>query len=392
MKQIINSILDDDLYKFSMMNFYIDHFPEAEATYTFNNRNQKMRFNTAAVEEIKRQIFLMQTLKLTDAEHDWMKSNLPFLPASFRQYLAAYRFNPAQVNVGLTEGGQLTVSIKGKIRDTVLWEVPLMAIISEVYFLIMDGDWSMEGQDVLAFKKAKELNEAGCDFTDFGTRRRRNFETQDIVVKTMSAFKGFMGTSNCFLAMKYGVKALGTCAHEAIGAVAAMVSLNHPNAAFMDLWSDTYKGDLGTMLPDTYGIDSFLGDFTLKRAKLWDGVRHDSGDPFVFTDKILKHYESLKINPVSKLIVFSNALDVDAAIGLHTYCSDKIRCSFGIGTHFTSDFRKASNPLEKSEPMNMVIKLTCVDDVPVVKLSDDKGKVIGDPNMVMVMEYIHFKK
>lgn len=390
MKPIIRSILDSDLYKFTQQNFVLQHYNEVDVTYSFSNRDKSMSFNKKAVKEIENQIELMSKLKLTDAEYDWMKNNLTFLPVAYRQYLAAYRFNPKQVALYLAPNGELEISIKGKWRETILWEVPLMAIISEVYFRVMNTDWTMKGQVEMITNKAKTLNDTNCPFTDFGTRRRRNFETQELVVSIMKNYSNFMGTSNCYLAMKYEVKALGTCAHEAIGAVAALETLNHPNKIFMERWTETYKGDLGTMLPDTFGIESFLKDFSLEKAKLWDGVRHDSGDPYVFTDKIVEHYKKLKIDPKSKIIIFSNALDPETAIQLKEYCKDKIRCSFGIGTNFTSDFYKVSNPLEKSSPMNMVIKMTMANGVPVVKLSDTPSKAIGDPKMVEIMKYIHF--
>jgi nicotinate phosphoribosyltransferase len=394
MEQIIKSILDTDLYKFTQEWFVIKHYPQAEGVYTFNNRNKSMIFSAKAVKEIKRQVQLMSNLKLTDLEYDWMKINLPFLPVVYRQYLAAYRFNPNQVHISLLPNGELKITIEGKWRDTILWEVPLMAIISEIYFKFMDTDWTMDGQVELAIEKAKRLSDAGCFFADFGSRRRRNFETQDLVVREMKNFAGFVGTSNPFLAMKYGVKALGTCAHEAIGAVAALESLNHPNKIFMERWTEAYDGGLGTMLPDTYGIESFLKDFSLQKAKLWDGVRHDSGDPYIFTDKVIAHYKKLGIDPTTKTIIFSDGLNVETAIALNEYlneyCKGKIRCSFGIGTFFTSDFMKVSDSMSKSLPMNMVIKLTMINGIPVVKLSDSPGKAIGDEKMVEIMKYIHF--
>jgi nicotinate phosphoribosyltransferase len=372
------------------MNFYIHHYPEAESVYTFTNRSKDMKFNKLAVKEIKNNIRLMSKLKLTDEEYDWIKTNLTFLPVAFRQYLAAYKFNPSQVHVRLSTNGDLNIKITGKLRDTVLWEVPLMAIISEVYFTHVDMDWSMEGQEEKAAEKARRLTLAMCPFADFGSRRRRSFETQDLVVRTMSRYDMFVGTSNPYLAMKYNVKCLGTCAHEAIGAVAAMDSMNHPNAAFMDRWEDTYEGALGTMLPDTYGLDSFLKDFSLKRSKLWDGCRHDSGSPFEFTDKMIKHYSDHGIDPTTKTLIFSDGLDIDRSIEIANYCRGRIRFSFGIGTFFTSDFTKVSDPTKKSKAMNMVIKLTMIDGVHVVKLSDNPAKAIGDKNMVKIMRYIHF--
>jgi nicotinate phosphoribosyltransferase len=391
MSAIIKSILDSDLYKFSMQNWVIEHYSEIDVEYTFNNRDKSMKFNQKAVDEIKHQIKLMSKLRLTDCEYDWMKNTLYFLPIAYRQYLAAYRFNPNQVNVNLNPLGELEISIKGKWRDTILWEVPLMAIISEVYFTYMDKDWSMKDQVKLANDKAKKLSDAGCLFTDFGSRRRRNFETQDIVVREMKKYKGFAGTSNPYLAMIHNVKALGTCAHEAVGAVAAIESLNHPNKIFMERWTETYHGSLGTMLPDTYGLDSFLKDFTSEKAKLWDGVRWDSGSWKKFTDCVIEHYQKLNIDANSKTIIFSDGLNTDTAIEIKKYCEGKIRCSFGIGTFFTSDFIKKSNSNEKSKPMNMVIKLTMANGIPVVKLSDSPGKAIGDPKMIEIMIYIHIK-
>jgi nicotinate phosphoribosyltransferase len=391
MESIIKSILDTDLYKLSMNFWVLEHYSEVEVEYTFSNRDKSMIFNKDAVNEIIRQIELMSKLKLTDCEYDWMKCNLYFLPITYRQYLAAYRFNPSQVKIKLEKNGELNLNIKGKWRDCILWEVPVMAIISEVYFKIMDTDWSMDGQIEIINKKAKLLDDAGCIFTDFSTRRRRSYETEELVVSEMKKYRGFAGTSNCYLAMKYGVKALGTCAHEAIGAVAVLESLNHPNKIFMEKWTQTYKGDLGTMLPDTFGLESFLKEFSLEKAKTWDGLRHDSGDPFIFTDRVIEHYKKLKIDPMSKTIIFSNGLDPETAIEINKYCQGKIRSSFGIGTNFASDFNKISDANIKSKAMNMVIKMTKCDGVPVVKLSDTPGKEIGDPKMVEIMKYIHIK-
>ena len=389
MKPIIKSILDSDLYKFSMQFFVLQHYPEVDVEYTFSNRDKSMIFNNDAVAEIKNQVNLMSKLKLTNEEYDWMKNVIYFLPVLYRQYLAAYRFNPDQVHISLTSTNQLEISIIGKWRDTILWEVPLLAIISEVYFKMIDTDWNMNDQAELAIRKAKLLNDDCCSFADFGTRRRRNFETQETVVREMLKYKGFVGTSNPYLAFKYDIKAIGTCAHEAISAVAALESLNHPNRVFMEKWSETYKGSLGTMLPDTFGLSSFLKDFTLEKAKLWDGVRHDSGDPFIFIDRVIEHYKKMGIDPTTKTIIFSDSLNVGLALVLKDCCVGKIRCSFGIGTFFTSDFNKVSDCNVKSKPMNIVIKLTMVNNIPAVKLSDSSGKEIGDPKMIEIMKYIH---
>jgi nicotinate phosphoribosyltransferase len=390
MEPIIKSLLDTDNYKLSMMWFVLATYPEVDVSYQFNNRSKDMKFTKEAVDEIRNQINLMANLRLQDEEYNFIRDNIPYLPITFRQYLAAYRFNPNQVNLWLDADNQLQLEIQGKWRDTILWEVPLMAIISEVYFKMIDTDWNMSGQIDLARNNARQLCYGGCKYADFGTRRRRNFETQNIVVDQMKKYVEFVGTSNPYLAMKHNVKALGTLAHELVMATAALESMNRPNKFIMENWAKVYQGALGTMLPDTFGIESFLHDFTLDKAKLWDGVRHDSGDPFMFTDKIIKHYKKLRIDPLLKTIIFSDGLNVEKAIQINEYCRGKVGCSFGIGTFFTNNFNRASNLGEISKPLNMVIKLKTVNGIPVVKLSDTPTKAIGDETMVRIMKHIHF--
>lgn len=381
MKQIINSILDTDLYKFTMQNFVLQHYPEVEVVYEFKNRNKKMKFTGEAVNEINNQIKLMGNLKLKDGEYNWLVKSLPFMPITYFEYLKNFRFNVDDVSCYLDED-ELVLRFSGKWRDKILWEVPLMAIISEVYFTLVDTNWTMDGQEDLAFNKADNLSINGCKFADFGTRRRRSFDTHEIVIKEMKDSKGFIGTSNVYFAMKYDLKPIGTCAHEAIGAVAALESLNHPNKVFMEKWTETYKGRLGIMLPDTYGHESFFKDFDVEKAKLWDGLRHDSGEPEDFANEVIDHYLTLGINPKSKTIVFSDSLDVMKTIDLHNKFSDRINCTFGIGTHFTNHFID-------SPALNMVIKLIEANGVPVVKLGAGNGKENGDKNMINVMNYIH---
>jgi nicotinate phosphoribosyltransferase len=388
-KHMIYSILDTDTYKASMQYFVLQQYPDVDVSYTFNNRNKSMKFTPDAVAAIQMHVKAMANLRLKDHEYDWMKEHLPFLPITYRQYLSAYRFNPDQVKIWLDKDSQLQITIAGKWRDTILWEVPLMAIISGVYFQVCDTDWNSDGQDELAYEKAKALDAAGCKFADFGTRRRRNFNTQDRSVEIMKQFKGFVGTSNPNIAQRHGVKALGTVAHECFMGISVLEGLRHSNRFTMDKWQEVYKADLGIALCDTYGLDAFLGDFSLLHAKSWDGVRHDSGDPKVFTDKIIAHYQKLRIDPTTKTIVFSDGLDVPTAIDINEYCKGKIRCSFGIGTSFSNDFRKVSNG-EKSKPLNMVIKLRDVNGIPVVKLSDSPGKAIGDADAVRVAKWTFF--
>lgn len=386
---MIYSILDSDLYKYSMQFFVLQQYPDVDVTYTFNNRNKAMKFTPECVDAIKRHVRNMANLRLKDHEHDWVRDHLPFLPVTYRQYLSAYRFNPDQVKIWLDDEQQLQLTVAGKWRDTILWEVPLMAIISETYFLMVDTDWNSAGQDQLAIDKAAALDAAGCKFADFGTRRRRSFNTQDHAVEVMKRFKGFTGTSNPNIAQRHGVKALGTVAHEAIMGVSVLEGLRHANRFCMDKWQEVYKAELGIALTDTYGMDAFLDDFSLIHAKSWDGVRHDSGDPKTFVDKIVFHYHKLRIDPTTKTIVFSDGLDVPTAIAINEYCKGKIRCSFGIGTNFTNDFKRLSDGT-KSKALNMVIKLRDVNGIPVVKLSDTPTKAIGDADAVRVAKWTFF--
>lgn len=388
---IINSIIDSDLYKFSMQYFVLVHYPETEVEYQFNNRDKSMKFTKEAFEILKQEIQMMKKLRLTDDEYEYIKANIKFLPPMYRQYLSNFRFNPDQINMVLLENGQLDITIKGKWRETILWEVPLMALISEIYFKYCDTDWvfDTDEQKQRAIAKAFALTSAGCKYTDFGTRRRRSYATQDIVVATMAEFNdlGFVGTSNVHLAMKYGIKAIGTLAHEMIQAVSALESMNHPNKYAMEKWAEVYKANLGTYLPDTYGLDSFFKDFDYEKANYWQSLRHDSGCPFQFVDRVLEHYKKLKINPMVKTLIFSDGLDVETAVNIKEYCEGKIPCSFGIGTFFVNDYKRTDGT--KSKAMNMVIKIVLVDGVNVCKLSCVPTKAIGHPDAIKMMKHIH---
>jgi len=380
-EQIITSMLDDDLYKLFMQNAILDLFPNAMARSKFTNRG-KQRFNKDFKEALIDQIYSFKDLKLTLDEHAWLKDRCPYMKPWYYDYLLNYRYNPEEVSVSLSDDNNLIIDIYAKWYRQVLWEVKLMAVISQLYFQMIDRNWSTDGQEKLAKTKAETLSNAGCNYTDFGTRRRRNAETQDIVVRTMKPYKGFIGTSNVHLAHNYDVKPMGTFAHEWVMGNAVLESLQHPDYYAMNNWSKVFNAQLGTALTDTYGFDAFLKNFNVRFAKLYDGIRNDSGDEYEFTDKAVAHYKKLGINPLYKYIVFSNALNVNKCVELKKYCEGKINCSFGIGTHFTNDF-------ENSPALNMVIKLAEINGIPTVKLSDDKGKEMGDKDAVRVMKWIH---
>lgn len=377
---VINSMLDTDLYKNTMQMFILELFPNEIARYKFSNRGTQ-RFNKEFIDALNYQINVcLPQLKALPYEIDWFKKTCPYLKPWYFEYLRNYRYNPNQVKATLTADNNLDLEIVGSWGETVLWEVPLMAIISELYFQICDKNWSMEGQEKIAFEKAMKLDANGCIFTDFGTRRRRNFMTHDLVVKTMKQFGKFVGTSNVHLSMKYGFSPKGTCAHEIPMAMQALEGTRNCNYYAMHNWVRVYNGSLGTALPDTMGSEQFLENFNLRFAKLWDGIRCDSGSERWFTDLFVDHYKKLGIDPMTKTIIFSNALDCDKAIEINEYCKGKIRCAFGIGTKFTNDF-------VGSPALNMVIKMSHMNGIPVVKLSDDKGKAMGDKDAIRVAKW-----
>jgi nicotinate phosphoribosyltransferase len=289
-----------------------------------------------------------------------------------------------------------------------------MALISELYFKIIgtkwedekskeatifpnekweNNGWNKNSQRENAILKISDMNNYNANFADFGTRRRRSFKTQDTVIKAFIDYQrdfkklypeshrsSFVGTSNVYFAMKYNLKAIGTYPHEWIMGNSVLEGLRNANYYAMHNWVKVYNANLGIALTDTYGTDAFLNNFNLRLSKLYGGVRWDSGDWRVFTDKIIDHYKKLKIDPLSKTIVFSDNLNIEKAVEINNYCKNKIKCSFGIGTFLTNDF-------QDSPALNMVIKLWSVNNIPVVKLSDSSGKVMGDTDAIRVAKW-----
>jgi nicotinate phosphoribosyltransferase len=379
---IIKSMLDDDLYKFTMQQAILELYPDAIATYTFTNRGPQ-RFNGLGgafqagefLNALRAEIEEMADLKVTQAEINALSQS--FFKPWYKYFLASYRYNPAEVVASLTPDNNLNVMVKGRWWSAILWEVKLLAIISELYFKMIDTKWNMDAQESKVFEKASML--ADCLYADFGTRRRRSFEVQRVVVENLIGKPGFVGTSNVHLAQKYGVRAIGTMAHEWVMAHSVLQGLRNANRFAMDAWTKVYRGSLGIALTDTYGTDVFLKDFDTFLGKLFDGVRQDSGDPFAFINKVVQHYHLLGIDPMTKTIVFSDSLNVKLACRIAVACKGKIRCSFGIGTNFTNDFQ--------TPPLNMVIKMQSINNAQVVKLSDDPAKTMGDIDAIRVAKW-----
>lgn len=376
--RIINSLLDNDLYKFTQQWAIMQKFPCIKVKYKFYMRSVRI-LPDEFVNELKEQVNAMKNIKLQQDEYDYIKS-LRYLPSLYADFLKGYQYDPSEVHIS-EEDGNLSLEIEGLMYRTILWEVPLLALISELYFKLYGYKPDIEYQQRMISKF--ETLKHDCKFTDFGTRRRFSYDIQDELVRTFAeknktfGYKGsFMGTSNVYLAKKYNVKAIGTVAHEWFMLHGCLYGYKLANQMALDNWSAVYNGDLGVALPDTYTLDVFLRDFDMKHAKLWDGIRHDSGNPYTFANKIVEHYWKHNIDPITKHLTFSNAIDsCQLALDIQHHC-DKIGipCAFGIGTWFTNDVGV--------KPLNIVIKLDAVQVsgiwIPAVKLSDDKGKYTGD--------------
>ena len=380
---IIQSLLDNDLYKFTMQQAVSELYPDAYVKYKFTNR-RKTEFNDKFLDAFRDNLEGMKELTASAEQLKWLGGKAPFLKPHYLGSLASYRFDPSQVTAHLDADRQLQLSIEGPWHSTILWEVPLMALISELYFTYCDTTWATGDWEAAQRAKAKDKTERlfvnGAYWTDFGTRRRRNFRTQQIVNEVMHQYNQFLGTSNVHLACQFDIKAIGTMAHELIMGISALEGLRHANRTALYKWNEVYKGDLGIALTDTYTTDVFFNEFDTTLAKVYDGVRHDSGDPFKFIAKAEKFYRSKRIDPMSKSCVFSDSLDVDLVLRLIEASKDRIRPLFGIGTHFTNDF-------PGSPALNMVIKLSFVNGIPVVKLSDDPGKAQGERDAVRVAKW-----
>lgn len=371
---IIKYFTDNDLYKFSVMLAIARLYPRSVVRYEFINRGGTS-FPKGFAEELKDEIALMAKLKMTPREKAFIRRRCYFFDPVFIDFLEGYRYDPTEVQVS-QEGGELRIIIEGYWYRTVLWEVPLMALISELYFK-MSGI-NPQAVEPKAIVKAEELKSLQADFSDFGTRRRFSFAVHDQVVGILQKHSGnyFKGTSNVYLAMKYDTTPIGTMPHEWFMYHGALYGYRAATQKALDAWVDVYQGSLGITLTDTYTTDIFLRSFNLKQTKLFDGVRWDSGNPKLFTEKAIEFYYQNRIDPVSKTIVYSDSLNTEQVAEIKKYVNGRIHDAYGIGTYLTNDVG--------AKPLNMVIKLTEVkmtEDsqwLAAVKLSDTPGKHTGD--------------
>lgn len=398
----ITTLLDTDLYKLTMHAAVFANFPQAEVVYKYTNRSAQYVFNEDAIKWIREQLKLLGQLKFEDDEIEYLKKEIPYLPQSYLEHLSTFTLNPeeqvyfkAEETPSSTNSYNLHLEIKGKWKDTILYEIPVLSIISEAYFKFVDTDWDYEGQIEQAKGKAEELFENQISFSEFGTRRRRSNKTQDLVMQGIceavnenreQRSKLFLGTSNVMYAKKYGVKPIGTVAHEWVMGIAAITGdYVNANKSSMDYWINTFGStNAGLALTDTFGTDNFLQTFKPPYSDCYIGVRQDSGDPIKYTKKVAHHcLDILKLPKYSKFICYSDSLNIEKAIAYsHVALENGMKPTFGIGTNLTNDFHRKSQPTVKSEPLNIVIKLLEVNGNHAIKISDNLGKNMGDPKTV----------
>lgn len=366
---MIKSLLDNDQYKFNMCQVVFHYFPEVQVKYKFIDRNNQ-DYPEGMADAVKEEIKYLSQLKLTKNEKVFLSHH--HMKPDYLDWLETFQFNPEQVEVKQVDK-KLNITITGPWKETIFWEVPLMAIISELYYKLNELN-VVDTYYGLPKEKATKLSEAGVKWTDFGTRRRYSFALQYTINEVMRNFPGYLGTSNVYLAKLLNVKPVGTSAHEAVMAMEAKYGFRQANRKWLEFWMKEYGNELSIALTDTLTTDVFLRDFDYELASKFNGVRQDSGNPYEFGEKIVKHYEKLGIDAKTKTIIFSDALTTDKAIGLHKCFSGRINTIFGIGTHFTND--------TGHKPLNIVIKMHSADFGDgfknVIKLSDDIGKHTGD--------------
>lgn len=378
------SLLDTDLYKFNMGQVMFHKHTNLNGTYIFKCRNKDVVFTEEMVEEINAQIDHLCTLSFTDEELEYLGS-LRFIKSDYVEFLRLWRplrryvhcFKADEYYLNEKDGniasGGMVLYVDGPMFSVMQFEIYLLEIVNEVYFKTKyDYEVLKEGAREKLVGKLNGFRAEVYDFkyAEFGARRRLSRDWQDYVVGELLRDGHCVGTSNVYLAMKYGCKPIGTYAHEYVQMYQGVpgIQMAYTNKVAMEEWFEEYQGDNGTALTDTLGTDLFLRDFNLAQALCYTGVRHDSGDPLEWGEKIIAHYEKLGIDPTTKTLLFSDGLDFDTAQRIYNYFKGRIKVSFGIGTYLSND--------TYAKPLNIVIKLQYVNGHPVAKISDTPGKAM----------------
>lgn len=379
---IITSLLDTDLYKFTMMQVVLHQFPGAQVEYRFKCRNAGIDLARHA-SEIREEIRQLCSLQFQDAELAYLRS-MRFIKSDFVDFLGLFRLNEKWITVTPLASGEIDITIRGPWLHTILFEIPVLAIVNEVYFrnaqTVPDFVEGRRRLDV----KIGQLHEPGLrelKIADYGTRRRFSKAWHEEVLRVLSSRLGagnagqFAGTSNVLYAMKLGLTPLGTMAHEYLQACQALGPRLRDSQVFgFESWAKEYRGDLGIALSDVYGINAFLRDFDMYFCKLFDGARHDSGDPFGWGERLIEHYRKNRVDPLTKTLIFSDGLTVPRTIELYQQFRGRCQLAFGIGTNLTNDLGDPPAHV----PLQIVIKMVRCNGQPVAKLSDTPSKNMCD--------------
>jgi len=370
---VLHTLLDTDAYKLHMQQAVFHHYHDVQVAAEFRCRGDDLLGIYA--DAIREQVDAMQHLHLQDDEFQWL-SGLPFFKEDYLQWLRNFRYDPTQVQIS-NDNGKLHIRLEGPWREVIMWEVPLLAVISELVHRFRSPEASVE--QALATLENKLVDFAGLTesldmsrfrLMDFGTRRRFSREVQQAIVERLQQEPWFVGTSNYDLARRLNLTPMGTQAHEWFQAHQQISpELATSQRAALAAWLDEYPDQLGIALTDCITMDAFLRDFGPEFATAYQGLRHDSGDPLEWGEKAIAHYQKLGIDPMSKVLIFSDNLDLPKAVGLYRHFSSRINLGFGIGTRLTCD-------IPQVKPLNIVIKLVECNGKPVAKLSDSPGKTI----------------
>jgi len=370
---IIESLLDTDLYKFSMMQVVLHQYPAAQVEYRFKCRNPGIDL-VPYIDEIRVELRALCQLRFSADELDYLRG-WRFIKSDFVDFLGLFQLNEKYVEITPSElgNGEIDIRICGPWLHTILFEVPLLAIVNEVYFRrtntnleLADGRRRLN-QKITMLRDTPDFG--GCRIADYGSRRRYSRVWHEEVVTTLRDGLGaqLAGTSNVWLARKLDLTPLGTLAHEYLQAHQALgPRLRDSQVAALEAWAREYRGDLGIALSDVYGLNAFLRDFDMYFCKLFDGTRHDSGDPFEWGEKVLAHFRSNRVDPRNKVLVFSDGLDIPKVMQLYAHFKGRCLLAFGVGTNLTNDVGPT--------PLNIVIKMVRCNGQPVAKLSDSPGK------------------
>lgn len=378
---IIQSLLDTDLYKFTMLQAILHQFPQTMSEYQFRCRNldETVYPLVEIKDELEDELDALCDIRFTAEELDYLRS-LRFIKSDFVDYLELFQLKRRFIQVGIDEQGRLDIVVKGPMIQAMFFEIFILAMVNELYFrrletpeVLAEGERRL--QDKAAFMKECEQKQNPNDppfaVSDFGTRRRYTFAWQKHVLEVLHEASPaiFRGTSNVHLAKELGLVPIGTMAHEFMQSFQSQnVRLRDFQKAALESWVQEYRGDLGVALTDTVGMDAFLQDFDLYFAKLFDGLRHDSGDPYEWGEKAYRHYKKLRIDTKTKSLTFSDGLNLQKAWDLYQYFKDRFKPNFGIGTNLTNDMGHT--------PLNIVLKLVSCNGQSVAKISDSPGKIM----------------